>query len=171
MVRLQRYLPQSPAAKRTGCRNKVAPVLRAHIVLRSGVRKRQAHALKTDEAVRELVLHRLKAANEFAKLLALFRVVHRHLKRTPRRAVRARQQTQPPDQMEIRTERRGPFNHLRGAAGQRHFGQRVHAQRASNGSGATRRSTINQGGTFTLTQHGQHMRGRLRAVHKAQHAE
>ena len=115
-------LPQRRAAEGTGSRCEIAPVGTTRIVLRSSVGQRQTHALKTDKAIGQLVLHRLKAANEFAKLLTLFRVVQRHLKRTPRRAVRARQETQAPDQMQIGTECCGPFNHLRGATGQRHFG-------------------------------------------------
>ena len=94
VLRLQRHLAQRAAAERRRGGAEVAPVRCACIERGRGMLERQAHAFERDQAVRELVLHRLEPADRLAELAPLFGVVHRHFERTPRGTVGAREQAQ-----------------------------------------------------------------------------
>ncbi len=69
--------------------------------LRGRVVQRQPHAFQRDQAVGQLVLHGLEAADRLAELLAFLRVVDRHLEGAPRRAMGACQQAQAAQPLQV----------------------------------------------------------------------
>src|SRR5450631_66889 len=98
MLRFQRNPPQGITPESNGGVDEIAPILVLAIMQMRGMIERQTHAFERDQAIRKLVLDRLKLPDRLPELLSLLRIVDRQVESRSGRTLR------PPDKGELAFE-------------------------------------------------------------------